>query len=99
MLWRSAQAVPLRDLSQTALTEQTHIIRCSPPESPDPIQLPADGIIIVWLSEKTGKSQSWKTHIASHSTALAFRDALQAHGYDLFTDLLDDTRDTHAQHT
>jgi len=54
------------------------------------IHLPEDGILVAWLDAKTGKSQSWKTHVAYHTTAIALRTRLQQHGYDLLMELSDD---------
>jgi integrase len=48
-------------------------------------------VLVAWLDEKTGKSRSWKTHVAYHGAALSLRAALSPHGYDLLTDLSDET--------
>lgn len=78
--------------SQVADASEVQIYHCPIPNCPHLIRLPDDGIIVAWLDEKTGKSQSWKTHVSYHSEALSLRQALQAHSYDLFTDLSDDAR-------
>ena len=78
--------------SQIADASEGRIYHCPITNCPQLIRLPDDGVIVAWLDEKTGKSQSWKTHVSYHSEALSLRQALQAHGYDLFTDLSDDAR-------
>jgi integrase len=75
---------------QLTITGVGQVSHCSVKECPHLIHLPADGVIVAWLNEKTGKSQSWKTHVAYHAAALSLRSALQLHGYDLFTDLSND---------
>lgn len=78
--------------SQVADASEVQIYHCPIKNCPQLIRLPDDGVIVAWLDEKTGKSQSWKTHVSYHSEALSLRQALQAHGYDLFTDLSEDAR-------
>jgi site-specific recombinase XerD len=63
---------------------------CPIKNCPAMIHLPEDGVLLAWLDAKTGRSQSWKTHVAYHTTAIALRSRLQQHGYDLLMDLSDD---------
>jgi integrase len=78
--------------SPSALAPLSPRHRCVVPQCPAPVQLPDDGILLAWLDEKTGRSRSWKTHVAYHTTALSLRDALRAQGFDLFCDLSEETR-------
>ncbi|GHO51452.1 tyrosine-type recombinase/integrase [Ktedonospora formicarum] len=71
-----------------ALTQE-QVYHCVIPSCPHLIHLPEDGILVAWLDAKTGKSQSLKTHLAYHSTALSCCAALRTHDYDLFMDLSD----------
>ncbi|MBO0793496.1 MAG: tyrosine-type recombinase/integrase [Ktedonobacteraceae bacterium] len=89
-----ARALTLTQPQHTSASGMGLVYLCSFPQCPHLVHLPADGVIIAWLDEKTGKSSSWKTHVAYHSTILSLRGALQAHGYDLLTDLSDDARYT-----
>jgi integrase len=82
----------LSTVSHTAVTPVSPRQRCTVPQCHAPVQLPDDGILLAWLDEKTGRSRSWKTHVAYHTTALSLRDALRAHGFDLFCDLSEETR-------
>jgi integrase/recombinase XerD len=74
---------PTRNLAQ--------VLPCHVQKCPNPITLPRDGVLVAWLDEKTGHTQSLKTHVSYHSTALSLRAALEIHGYDLLIDLTDDT--------
>jgi integrase len=84
------RALALPHTSRITVTDEAQIYHCPITHCPHLISLADDGAIIAWLNEKTKKSQSWKTHVSYHSTALAVRAALRAHGYDLFTDLSSD---------
>lgn len=80
------------EASHALLTEQPGPYHCFLPQCPYLVHLPADGVLMAWLKEKTGTSHSSKTHLAYHATALSLRAALQEHGYDLLCNLSDDTR-------
>jgi site-specific recombinase XerD len=71
---------------------ESQIYHCPIKNCRQTIHLPDDGILVAWLDAKTGRSQSWKTHVAYHSTAIALRTALRQHGYDLLMDLSDEIR-------
>ncbi len=75
---------------QVTVSSESQIYHCPIKNCPEMIHQPDDGILIAWLDAKTGKSQSWKTHVAYHTTATALRSRLQQHGYDLLMDLSDD---------
>lgn len=87
----TAQALLVSPSSHPTTPSEPFFRRCSVIQCPYLISLPADGILVAWLDDKTGKSHSWKTHVAYHATALSLRAALQVHGYELFYDLTDDT--------
>src|SRR5258708_24525588 len=76
---------------QVTLSSEPQVYPCPIKHCPEVIYLPEDGVLIAWLDAKTGKSQSWKTHVAYHTTAIALRTRLQQHGYDLLMDLSEDT--------
>jgi integrase len=76
---------------QVVDASEPRIYHCPIHNCPQLIHLPDDGILVAWLDAKTGKSQSWKTHVAYHSTAIALRTMLQERGLDLVIDLSDDT--------
>src|SRR5579864_6156173 len=78
--------------SQVTDASQAQIYHCPIKNCPHLICLPDDGILVAWLDAKTGRSQSWKTHVAYHSTTIALRTALRQHGYDLLIDLSDEMR-------
>ena len=75
---------------QVTVSSEPQVYHCPIKNCPEMIHLPEDGILVAWLDAKTGKSQSWKTHVAYHTTAIALRSRLQQHGYDLLMDLSDD---------
>jgi site-specific recombinase XerD len=75
---------------QVADASEPQVYHCPIKHCPQLIRLPDDGILVAWLDAKTGKSQSWKTHVAYHSTAISLRTMLHQHGYDLLMDLSDD---------
>ncbi|HJT59177.1 MAG TPA: site-specific integrase [Ktedonobacteraceae bacterium] len=77
--------------SQVTDASESQIYHCPIKNCPHLIYLPDDGILVAWLDAKTGKTQSWKTHVAYHSTALSLRTMLRERGYDLLMDLSDDT--------
>lgn len=85
-------SITLPPASSLSETLDSSVYRCAIPECPHLVHLPADGVIVAWLDEKTGKSRSWKTHVAYHSTILSLQDALATHTFDLLADLSDDTR-------
>lgn len=76
---------------QVTVTSEPQIYHCPIAHCPEMVHLPEDGILLAWLDAKTSKSQSWKTHVAYHTTAISLRTRLRAHGYDLLMDLSDDT--------
>jgi site-specific recombinase XerD len=78
--------------SQVADASELQVYHCPITNCPQLIRLPEDGVLVAWLDAKTGKSQSWKTHVAYHSTAISLRTMLHQHGYDLLMDLSDDTQ-------
>jgi integrase len=76
--------------NQGTLSSGPQVSPCPTNQCPEVIRLPEDGILVAWLDAKTGKSQSWKTHVSYHTTAIALRTRLRQHGYDLLMDLSDD---------
>jgi integrase len=70
---------------------ESQVYHCPITNCPELIHLPEDGVLVAWLHAKTGRSQSWKTHVAYHTTAISLRTMLRARGYDLLMDLSDDT--------
>jgi integrase/recombinase XerC/integrase/recombinase XerD len=72
-------------------TSESQVYHCPIKNCPQLIRLPDDGILVAWLDAKTGRSQSWKTHVAYHSTAISLRTMLHVRGFDLLMDLSDDT--------
>ncbi|MBO0780106.1 MAG: site-specific integrase [Ktedonobacteraceae bacterium] len=89
---RQAYALTPAQPQHLSPSDVRQVYHCAVPQCPHLVHLPADGVIIAWLDEKTGKSGSWKTHVAYHSTVLSLRETLQTHGYDLLDDLSDDAR-------
>lgn len=77
---------------QVTDASESQIYHCPIKNCPQVICLPDDGILVAWLDAKTGKTQSWKTHVAYHCTAIALRTMLRQHGYDLLMDLSDETQ-------
>jgi len=49
-------ALQLAGASHIPLTEPPESYRCSVPQCPYLVHLPADGILVAWLNEKTGTS-------------------------------------------
>lgn len=76
---------------QVTVSSEPQVYPCPIKNCPEMIHLPEDGILVAWLDAKTGKSQSWKTHLAYHTTATALRSRLRQHGYDLLMELSEDT--------
>lgn len=81
------QHITIIDEQPITGTIDSGVHRCPCEQCPLLVRFPDDGILLAWLDEKTGRTNSWKTHVAYHRNAVSLRAKLRAFGYELLMDL------------